>query len=127
MPHFDDTSKNFEIDNCNGFGKVCLVYRNSKSGAFSSEQSAEFWFLDRSFQWHYLTSSFKNYYRLSIAHLGLPQWQMLFTEDGLPPFLYVIIHFLKIFANSPIFIELIVIFIAMVLFICSGSDFNTSG
>ena len=60
-----------------------------KKGVISSEQTAEFWYLDRSFQWHYLTNSFKSYYRLLIAHLGLPQWQMLFTEDGLPPYLYV--------------------------------------
>ena len=25
-PHFDEKSRNFELDNCNGFGKVCLVY-----------------------------------------------------------------------------------------------------
>lgn len=90
MPHFDESSRNFELDNCNGYGKVCLVYRNSKPGIMCSEQSAEIWFLDRSFQWHFLTSSFKNYYRLLIAHLGLPQWQTLFTEDGLPPFLEVV-------------------------------------
>lgn len=57
----------------------------------SSDQSAEIWYLDRSLQWHYLTNSFKNYYRLLITHLGLPQWQMLFTEDGLQPFLYVLV------------------------------------
>jgi tubulin polyglutamylase complex subunit 2 len=90
LPHFDESSRNFELDNCNGYGKVCLVYRNSKPGIMCSDQSAEIWFLDRSFQWHFLTSSFKNYYRLLIAHLGLPQWQTLFTEDGLPPFLEVI-------------------------------------
>lgn len=58
-------------------------------GTTSLEQTAEIWFLDRSLQWHFLTHSFQNYYRLLIAHLGLPQWQCLFTEDGLPPFLYV--------------------------------------
>ncbi|CAF0926373.1 unnamed protein product, partial [Brachionus calyciflorus] len=87
IPHFDDLSRNFELDNCNGYGKVCLVYRNAKPGMMISEQSAEIWYLDRSLQWHFLTNSFKSYYRLAISHLGLPQWQMLFTEDGLPPFL----------------------------------------
>lgn len=91
IPHFDDSSRNFELDNCGGYGKVCLVYRNTKAGLISSEQSAEIWFLDRSLQWYYLTNSFSNYYRLMISHLGLPQWQMLFTQDGLPPYLYVII------------------------------------
>ena len=89
VPRFDETSVNFELDNCSGYGKVCLVYRNVKPGTNNSEQSSEIWFLDRSLQWHFLTHSFQNYYRLLIAHLGLPQWQTLFTEDGLPPFLYV--------------------------------------
>ena len=51
--------------------------------------NVEVWFLDRSLQWHFLANSFTNYYRLVISHLGLPQWQLLFTQDGLPPMLYV--------------------------------------
>lgn len=95
LPHFGETSNNFELDNCNGYGKVCLVYKNRKTDCIESvreqnikEHTTEIWFLDRSLQWHYLTNTFQNYFRLSIAHLGLPQWQALFTEDGLPPFLY---------------------------------------
>lgn len=95
VPHFGETSNNFELDNCNGYGKVCLVYKNRKSDHIQSvreqnikEHTTEIWFLDRSLQWYYLTDTFQNYYRLLIAHLGLPQWQALFTEDGLPPFLY---------------------------------------
>lgn len=95
IPHFGETSNNFELDNCNGYGKVCLVYKARRSDCIDSvrdqnikDQTSEIWFLDRSLQWHYLTDSFQNYYRLLIAHLGLPQWQGLFTEDGLPPFLY---------------------------------------
>jgi tubulin polyglutamylase complex subunit 2 len=33
IPHFDETSRNFELDNCNGFGKVCLVYPQSPSSS----------------------------------------------------------------------------------------------
>jgi hypothetical protein len=68
-------------------------------GTTSLEQTAEIWFLDRSLQWHFLTHSFQNYYRLLIAHLGLPQWQCLFTEDGLPPFLYVSFHLILNISN----------------------------
>lgn len=96
LPHFGETSNNFELDNCNGYGKVCLVYKARRSDCIDSvreqnirEQTTEIWFLDRSLQWHYLSDSFENYYRLLISHLGLPQWQLLFTEDGLPPFLFV--------------------------------------
>lgn len=86
-PHFDERSRNFELDNCNGFGKVCLVYKNAKAGVTS--ENPEFWFLDRSLNWTFLASSFTNYYRLLISNLGLPLWQTLFTSDGLPPYLYV--------------------------------------
>jgi hypothetical protein len=108
VPLFDEQSRNFEIDNCNGFGKVCMVYKASKPGLFqlnlfdicffmtpyltsgTPSENPEFWFLDRSLNWTYLTQSFTNYYRLLISHLGLPQWPMLFTTDGLPPYLCVI-------------------------------------
>ncbi len=60
-----------------------------------AEQSAQIWYLDRSLQWHFLANSFKNYFRLLIAHLGLPQWPMLFTSYGLPPFLTVNTRFFK--------------------------------
>ena len=41
------------------------------------------WFLDRSLQWHFLADTFLEYFRLLIVHLGLPQWQYLFTDIGL--------------------------------------------
>lgn len=31
-PHFDCRSAIFELDSCNGNGKVCLVYKNGKPG-----------------------------------------------------------------------------------------------
>jgi len=126
VPHFGETSNNFELDNCNGYGKVCLVYKSRKTDLIETvreqnikEHTTEIWFLDRSLQWHYITDTFQNYYRLLIAHLGLPQWQSLFTDDGLPPFLYqwyymlcpgrILIHdnnwqklqFLTMFENNP--------------------------
>ena len=32
FPHFDDSSRNFELDSCNGYGKVCLVYKRTRNG-----------------------------------------------------------------------------------------------
>lgn len=81
-PHFDERSRNFELDNCNGYGKICLVYGNNPG---QDELEPTVWYLDRSLTWHFLATSFTNYYRLLIAHLGLPQWPMLFTPYGLPP------------------------------------------
>ncbi|XP_016306993.1 tubulin polyglutamylase complex subunit 2 [Sinocyclocheilus anshuiensis] len=82
-PHFDSRSRIFELDPCNGNGKVCLVYKNCTSGVMA--QQCEVWFLDRSLFWHYLTPSFTAYYRLMITHLGLPEWQYNFTPYGPSP------------------------------------------
>ena len=31
-PKFDHSSRLFELDSCGGFGKVCLVYKDTKPG-----------------------------------------------------------------------------------------------
>ncbi|XP_011841514.1 PREDICTED: tubulin polyglutamylase complex subunit 2 isoform X6 [Mandrillus leucophaeus] len=81
-PHFDSRSVIFELDSCNGSGKVCLVY---KSGKPALAEDTEIWFLDRALYWHFLTDTFTAYYRLLITHLGLPQWQYAFTSYGISP------------------------------------------
>ena len=53
------------------------------SGVTTSQP--EIWFLDRSLEWSYLASSFMDYFRMMIVHLGLPLWQYLFTSTGLSP------------------------------------------
>lgn len=80
-PTFDSRCKIFELDPCDSFGKVCLVYRESKTGG--TDPRVEIWFLDRGLRWHYIADSFMAYYRLMIMHLGLPQWQYAFTDIGL--------------------------------------------
>ncbi|KAI0234613.1 Tubulin polyglutamylase complex subunit 2 [Lamellibrachia satsuma] len=82
-PRFDHRSRIFELDHCDGFGKVCYVYRNTKPGI--PAQTAEVWFLDRALQWHHLAKDFMSYYRLVLMHIGLPQWQYLFTDIGPTP------------------------------------------
>ncbi|CAI5783400.1 Hypothetical predicted protein [Podarcis lilfordi] len=42
-PHLDSRSLVFELDPCGGNGKVCLVYRNTKSVV---TPHSEIWFLD---------------------------------------------------------------------------------
>ncbi|BFY98652.1 hypothetical protein BsWGS_01692 [Bradybaena similaris] len=74
-------SKIFELDPCDRFGKVCLVY----SGA-PKDYITKIWFLDRSLRWHYICDTFLAYYRLMLMHLGLPHWQFAFTDIGLPPY-----------------------------------------
>ncbi|KAM8781103.1 tubulin polyglutamylase complex subunit 2 isoform 2-T2 [Rhynchonycteris naso] len=81
-PHFDSRSVIFELDPCNGNGKVCLVYKKGKPAL---AKDTEIWFLDRALYWHFLTQTFTAYYRLLITHLGLPQWQYAFTSYGISP------------------------------------------
>ncbi|XP_062516768.1 tubulin polyglutamylase complex subunit 2-like [Corticium candelabrum] len=89
MPHFDSRSKLFELDSCDPYGTVVLVYNvQTKKGA--ADQSGNIrqvlpyiWFLDRSLQWHWLADTFTSYYRLMLVHLGLPEWQCVFTTTGL--------------------------------------------
>lgn len=48
-------------------------------------KEADYWFLDKSLQWHYITDDFQSYFRLMISNIGLPQWQYLYTEYGISP------------------------------------------
>nr|CAB3226581.1 tubulin polyglutamylase complex subunit 2-like [Phallusia mammillata] len=82
-PHFDGRSRIFELDSCNGFGKVCLVYIKATPGM--PAQNTEIWFLDRALNWSFLAKDFTTYYRLMLVHIGLPQWQYAFTPIGLSP------------------------------------------
>jgi len=97
-PSFCD-SKIYELDACDGIGKVCLVFNEVGQGGPDSESDSDasdsdfdithdfvtsIWFLDRSLHWHFLCNSFLSYYRLMLMHLGLPQWQFAFTDIGLP-------------------------------------------
>ncbi|KAM6111496.1 tubulin polyglutamylase complex subunit 2-like [Phoenicopterus ruber ruber] len=81
-PLFDSCSLIFELDPCNGNGKVCLVYKHAKPIVFPD---TEIQFLDRALYWHFLTKMFTAYFRLLLTHLGLPQWQYAFTSYGVSP------------------------------------------
>uniref|UniRef100_A0A8C5LQ67 Tubulin polyglutamylase complex subunit 2 n=1 Tax=Leptobrachium leishanense TaxID=445787 RepID=A0A8C5LQ67_9ANUR len=83
QPHFDSRNSIFELDPCNGNGKVCLVYKTSRPGVATRDPGI--WFLDRALYWHFVTHTFTAYYRLLLCHLGLPQWQYVFTGYGLSP------------------------------------------
>ncbi|XP_025077169.1 tubulin polyglutamylase complex subunit 2-like isoform X1 [Pomacea canaliculata] len=86
-PKFSGGFRIFELDPCNGYGKVCMVYRDSKPTTvlIAGEMTSEIWFLDRALGWHYLAATFTDYFRLMIMHLGLPHWQYAFTDFGVPP------------------------------------------
>jgi len=82
----------FELDPCDGQGRVCLVY--------NSHRDVSIWFLDRSLQFYRLASTFTDYYRLLLLHCGLPYWHYKYTDYGIPPYIlhwyYIIIPSLLI-------------------------------
>ena len=94
-PQFGLRWKIFELDGCEGAGKVCLVFPPKSDGAQVDDTGnlhvdltppdPQVWFLDRAFEWHFLASNFPTYFRMMLVHLGLPLWQMRFTSMGLPP------------------------------------------
>ena len=48
-------------------------------------QHPKIWLLDRALRWHFLASTFSQYFRMMLMHLGLPQWQYAYTDIGLTP------------------------------------------
>ena len=98
VPKFNSPSwQIFELDPCEGYGRVCLVFNpvRSRSGRTSNRFSSDLfqyndssiWFLDRSLAFHRLTSTFTEYYRLLLLHCGLPFWHYKYTDVGIPPYI----------------------------------------
>ena len=99
----DDYSGLVFDENSNSFGattKVALfcttvsesdIREDSKSATLDTnntdvfQQTFQVWFRDNSDEWHFLTSSFMDYFRLMLVHLGVPNWQFAYTIHGLPP------------------------------------------
>lgn len=109
-PNFTENSKIFELDSSLDVGHVCLVYvddhQESAADPSSSTSSApcaaattsttvhglheepsraSVWLLDTTYRWHLLAPNFSNYFRKALVHMGLPHWQLKFTDMGLTP------------------------------------------
>ena len=67
----------------------------SVNGSFTENESLQIldvstptpqvWYMDRAYDWHFLAPNFGAYFRMMLVHLGLPQWQLLFTPAGPTP------------------------------------------
>ncbi|CAB0002074.1 unnamed protein product [Nesidiocoris tenuis] len=77
-PVFRSTCKIFELDTCRDVASVCLVYVEHKI-------TPSIWLLDRSLEWHFLSPSFTQYFRMMLVYQGLPEWQYNMTSIGLAP------------------------------------------
>ncbi|XP_055596670.1 tubulin polyglutamylase complex subunit 2 isoform X2 [Uranotaenia lowii] len=77
--NLNSRSKIFELSTITDLAKVCLVYETPETSnpkIFLLEMS--------SFKWQFLADTFTEYLRMSIAHLGLPYWELCFSSCGLP-------------------------------------------
>ena len=109
-PQFNSRWKMFELDAMDGCGRVCLVFPPkpdpppmNSSGSIQLDLTPtmpQVWLLDRAYDWHYLATNFTSYFRMMLYHLGLPQWQLLFTPMGPTPWAKVSLqHYLLLLKN----------------------------
>ncbi|XP_030757315.1 tubulin polyglutamylase complex subunit 2-like isoform X2 [Sitophilus oryzae] len=70
-------SKVFELANVDDNAKVVLVYPTAYS-------TPTIWFYWGQMTFSYLAEDFTTYFRMCIAHLGIPCWQYVFSKEGLP-------------------------------------------
>lgn len=59
--------------------QICIIYDTPET------TNPKIFLLEtQSHKWHFLADSFTEYQRMSIAHLGLPYWELCFSTCGLP-------------------------------------------
>eukprot|EP00762_Andalucia_godoyi_P000047 ANDGO_02300.mRNA.2 hypothetical protein GUITHDRAFT_142064 len=66
----------FDLDVTCLCGRLCLLFNRGPS-------LPQVWLFDLGCQWHFVANSFTDYFRLLIMHLGIPNWQYIFTDCGL--------------------------------------------
>lgn len=62
-------------------GRVVVAY----PGRGEAFPEGSYWFVDLSLRPHVLAVDTHTYWRLMLAHLGMPQWQALVAGQGLTP------------------------------------------
>ncbi|XP_037032745.1 tubulin polyglutamylase complex subunit 2 [Bradysia coprophila] len=79
QPNLNLRSKIFELSNICDTAKICIIYETPETA------NPKIFLLETlSHKWHFLADSFTEYQRMSIAHLGLPYWELCFSTCGLP-------------------------------------------
>lgn len=81
----------FIINSCLSGDVVFLLKRipaeNENYANINSRNSgsiAEIWLVDLSYRWHFICNTFSDYLRLLVLHLGIIDWQLAYTPEGLP-------------------------------------------
>lgn len=78
-PLMNSRTKIFELCGICDIAKVCLVYESPDLS------NPKIYLLEKlNFKWQFLADTFTEYLRMTIAHLGLPYWELCFSSCGLP-------------------------------------------
>lgn len=78
-PALTARSKIFELSSICELAKVCLIYEQPECVA------PQIYLLElATLRWHFLAESFSEYHRMAIVHLGLPSWELCFSQCALP-------------------------------------------
>lgn len=67
----------FELANVDEQSKVVVVYPTTYS-------APTIWFYSGQMHFTYLAEDFTTYFRMCLAHLGIPCWQYAFAKEGIP-------------------------------------------
>lgn len=79
LPNITTKTKIFEINNVNDVAKVCMIFEANCS------VNPKFYLYElNAMKWIFLSDTFSEYLRMAIAHLGLPYWELCFSNIGLP-------------------------------------------
>lgn len=74
-------TKIFELSNICDIAKVCLVYNEGLDLCNLKVYLLE----TQTLKFHILADTFTDYLRMTIVHLGLPYWELCFSDYGVPP------------------------------------------
>jgi len=84
----DRFARGLDLDPGCAAGRGALLYTargGGGAGAAAEVPGPAVWFQDRALVWHFVASSFEDYYRLLCMHLGIEGWLGAFTPWGMDP------------------------------------------
>nr|XP_018909085.1 PREDICTED: tubulin polyglutamylase complex subunit 2 isoform X2 [Bemisia tabaci] len=80
VPSFGSSCSIFVIEKLKyDMGDICLVFNEQQEYG----EDPKICFMDTSYEWHLIADNFTQYFRMMLAHLGMPLWQLKLTPLGL--------------------------------------------
>jgi len=100
-------STGFLLDSHPMCGQIVLVYCSRSRDTAGQPQvqfdHPEVWLQDNSLRWHFIASTFTQFCRLMVVHLGIVGWPLAFTPEGLSP---VTTQWMNIYCKERLILDL---------------------